>query len=156
MTRSRLAQQVRNFLAHQILGFAGAQQAMADRLSETSLAYKDSPLSVGSARGLNGPAPGQRIVDGAAFGHGDTPLFALMAAPEEAASDRLARFPTLLEGGVRAPVDENGIWLVRPDGYVAVASRAGDWAAVDEYLSSMKSPPHAGLRVGSFSSPTTT
>ena len=61
MTRSRLAQQVRNFLAHQILGFAGAQQAMADRLSETSLAYKDSPLSVGSARGLNGPAPGQRI-----------------------------------------------------------------------------------------------
>ena len=55
-------------------------------------------------------------------------------------------FLALLEGGVRAPVDENGIWLVRPDGYVAVASRAGDWAAVDEYLSSMKSPPHAGLR----------
>jgi hypothetical protein len=34
----------------------------------------------------------------------------------------------------RSSEDENGIWLVRPDGYVAAVSRAGDWKTIDEAL----------------------
>jgi hypothetical protein len=58
----------------------------------------------------------------------------LFAGPDRAGADLFAAFPDLLESGQRAPLDPSGIWLVRPDGYVAMTARAGDWQAGSEYL----------------------
>ena len=61
MVRSRVVQDVRNFLAHRILGFVDAQHAFADRLSEVTIGYPGSPLNSGSSHGFEGPGPGRRI-----------------------------------------------------------------------------------------------
>jgi 2-polyprenyl-6-methoxyphenol hydroxylase-like FAD-dependent oxidoreductase len=133
-TKNPILEHLRNFVARHVLGFEFARHALADRLSEISIAYPDSPLNVGSTHGLNGPAPGHRLIDGAPFGQGDSPRFALIAAPAPEASDLIAKYPALMENGVRAPIDSGGLWLVRPDGYVAAVSRAGDWAPLTEFL----------------------
>ena len=44
------------------------------------------------------------------------------------------RHPDLLEPGLRPPPDANGIWLVRPDGYVAAVARSDDWFKIGESL----------------------
>ena len=48
--------------------------------------------------------------------------------------DLLARHEKLLEGKLREPYKAGGLWLIRPDGYVALAAKSKDWAAVDTYL----------------------
>jgi 2-polyprenyl-6-methoxyphenol hydroxylase-like FAD-dependent oxidoreductase len=125
--RSHLLQDLRNLFAHQILGFSGVRHALADRLSELTIGYPESPLSAGSGAGLNGPGPGQRIVSGPPFGAGERPRFALMAVDTGDALRFLKDYPELLEPALRPPPDAAGIWLVRPDGYVATATRAGEW-----------------------------
>jgi hypothetical protein len=44
------------------------------------------------------------------------------------------RFPRFLEAIVRRPFHDDGMWLVRPDGYVALATKEGRWEEVAEYL----------------------
>jgi len=134
MARSELVQTVRNFVSHHVVGLTAVQHAAASNLTEISLGYPHSPLNAGSAHGLSGPAPGQRIVDGVPFGAGGSPRFALLAAPTDDADARLEKFAALMEPAVRMPPDANGIWLVRPDGYVAAVSRAGEWGPIDECL----------------------
>ncbi len=125
------------------------QHALADRLSEVTIAYPTSPLNTGSAGGLQGPAPGRRIIADKPFGAGDQPRFGLMAADSEAARDFIRRHSTLIEAELRAPPDPAGVWLVRPDGYVAAAAHAGDWAPIEDclarlaYSGSVRSRPAA-------------
>jgi len=135
MARNELVQTVRNFVAHHVMGLTAVRQAAASNLTEISLGYPDSPLNAGSAHGLNGPAPGQRLVEGAPFGAGDSPRFALLAQPGDEANAVLQRHAALLESSVRTPPDAQGIWLVRPDGYVAAASHANDWKPIHDVLS---------------------
>jgi hypothetical protein len=132
--RSHLVQDVRNFLAHRILGFADVQHAIADRLSEVTIGYPESPLNFGSAHGLQGHGPGQRILDPKPFGAGDQPRFALMAADGENARAVMRDHAPLLEAELRPPPSDDGVWLVRPDGYVAAAARAGEWSVIRECL----------------------
>ncbi|HEY5953767.1 MAG TPA: FAD-dependent monooxygenase [Terrimicrobiaceae bacterium] len=134
MTKNPVLQQLRNLVAHYVLGLPAARHAMAERLSETFFGYPHSPLNSGSAAELSGPAPGDRIVDTNPFGAGNAPCFALMAGDASAAKLTVEKFPPLVEAAIRTPPDENGIWLVRPDGYVAAVSRAGDWKTIDEAL----------------------
>lgn len=35
---------------------------------------------------------------------------------------------------MRRPFEKSGLWLVRPDGYVAVATKSRDWLTVLNYL----------------------
>ena len=133
MLKGRIAQDLRNFVAHHILGFADAQHAMADRLSETTIGYPESPLNLG-ANFPGGPAPGQRIIDAAPFGAGDRPRFALMAKDGDEARETLRDYGALLERTLRVPPTDAGVWLVRPDGYVAAAARAGDWGTIRRCL----------------------
>jgi 2-polyprenyl-6-methoxyphenol hydroxylase-like FAD-dependent oxidoreductase len=135
MTKNPVLQQLRNLFAHYVLGLPAARHTMAERLSETFFGYPNSPLNTGSAAGVSGPAPGDRIVDEKPFGSGTAPRFALMAADGSAARSIVEKYPLLVEGGVRTPPDEKGIWLVRPDGYVAAVTHAGDWKTIDEALS---------------------
>ena len=46
----------------------------------------------------------------------------------------IARHRDLLEAETRAPFGDDGIWLARPDGYVAMTATRGDWDKVGAYL----------------------
>jgi 2-polyprenyl-6-methoxyphenol hydroxylase-like FAD-dependent oxidoreductase len=144
--RSHLLQDIRNFAAHRILGFTDVQHAIADQLSETTIGYPNSPINKGSARGVNGPAPGRRIIAEKPFGAGDQPRLALMAGDSERARDFIQRHSTLMEAKLRAPPDPAGVWLVRPDGYVAAAAHAGDWAPIEDCLARLASGSPARSR----------
>ena len=131
--KNPLLQQIRNAFIHRVLGFPFARHAMAERLSEVFFGYPHSPLNSGSARGLNGPAPGERFAR-EAFGAGDAPRFALLAAESPAARDFMEKHSAVMDRALRTPPDEKGIWLIRPDGYVAAVSHAGEWSAIEEGL----------------------
>jgi hypothetical protein len=84
-----------------------------------------------------GPKPGARIAPAAAqtpVGSGPSPRFALFAAASDAAERIAERFPALLEPGLRAPLQKEGLWLARPDGYAACAAKRGDEAVIERYL----------------------
>ena len=132
--RSRIVQDIRNFVAHRVLGFADVQHAIADRLSELTISYPKSPLNRGGTHGLKGPGPGERIVDVRPFGAGEAPRFALMGVESEATRAILNAHEAMLEPELRAPPDAGGLWLVRPDGYVAAVAPVGDVGAIAEAL----------------------
>ncbi len=128
--RSSAAQYARTFVLQRLLGLPFVQHEAASRLAEITIGYPGSPLNTGLADGLVGPTPGQRIVDARPFGAGDTPRFALMANDSPAVRAMLAKYPDLLEPSPRTPPDPAGLWLVRPDGYVAAVARADDPALI--------------------------
>jgi 2-polyprenyl-6-methoxyphenol hydroxylase-like FAD-dependent oxidoreductase len=132
------AQTVRNFVGGLLLGLAPVRRAMADRLTEITIGYPHSPLN--GPHGAGGPAPGERVppVAGATpVGAGNRPRFALFAAAGPEVARMLAEHRDLLEGEPRAPLSEGGAWLVRPDGYVAASAKAGEEAALAQYLAGL-------------------
>ena len=133
MVRSRVVQDVRNFLAHRILGFVDAQHAFADRLSEVTIGCPGSPLNSGSSHKLEGPGPGRQILDSKPFGAGDQPRFALMATDHEVRA-LMQDYAPLLEAEFRSPPNDDSVRLVRPDGYVAAVARAGESTVIRDCL----------------------
>jgi 2-polyprenyl-6-methoxyphenol hydroxylase-like FAD-dependent oxidoreductase len=130
-------QEVRNVVMSLLFGLAPVRKAMANTLAELSIGYPASPLTVPGRHGHAGPAPGERApVTGTAnpVGSGSTPRFAIFAQPGPEGAILISLHPELLEPEIRAPFDEDGIWLVRPDGYVAVVAGSGGWADLDDYL----------------------
>jgi 2-polyprenyl-6-methoxyphenol hydroxylase-like FAD-dependent oxidoreductase len=133
-TRNPVARVLRDAVGHLILGLAPVQHAFADTMTEVSVGYPNSPLNAGSAAGLRGPKPGERIVTEQPFGAGPVPRFALLAKNEEGSRDLLRRYAEIMEERVRQPPEEGGVWLVRPDGYVATAARANNWPLIEASL----------------------
>ena len=134
-------QTVRNNVASLLFGLAPVRRAMANTLAELSVGYPDSPLN-GAGDGARGPRPGERApVTGGdpPVGAGDSPRFALFAEPSEAAAAVIARHRDLLEPACRPPFDGQGVWLVRPDGYVAIASGPEAWPEIGAYLDRLAS-----------------
>ncbi|MCE0744707.1 FAD-dependent monooxygenase [Acetobacter sicerae] len=138
LLRSPLTQRVRNFVVKHGFSIPVIRHAIANRLSGIQIDYPDSPLNMGSARGLRGPEPGQRLISGRSAGRDDVPRFILLARNSAEARAMIARHSDLLASEVRLPPDGNGIWLVRPDGYVAAAAKSGDWKVIDMALNGMK------------------
>jgi hypothetical protein len=135
--RGGLSQVVRNHVASLVFGLPPVRRTVANTLAELSIGYPDSPLTRRGPHARSGPAPGERAPVREVrhpVGAGASPRFALFAAPDEGSAGLVARYPDLLEPETRAPFDDGGIWLVRPDGYVAVADARGAWAGVGEYL----------------------
>jgi 2-polyprenyl-6-methoxyphenol hydroxylase-like FAD-dependent oxidoreductase len=131
-----IAAELRNLVARFALGLAPVQHAFADQMTQVSVGYPHSPLN-GPAFASHGPKPGERVEPVAGeipFGAGDTPRFALLAAPSRAASDLIAGFPQLLESSARTPPDSNSAWLVRPDGYVAAVAPAAGLGSISSVL----------------------
>jgi 2-polyprenyl-6-methoxyphenol hydroxylase-like FAD-dependent oxidoreductase len=127
-----VAQAIRNTLASLLFGLSPVRRAVNTALSELSVGYPDSPLNERRGHAWGGPAAGERAPVREAdqpVGAGGTPRFAVFVAPGEGWAQLAARYPDLLEPSVRPPFEEGGAWLVRPDGYVAMAT-AGD--AVDD------------------------
>jgi 2-polyprenyl-6-methoxyphenol hydroxylase-like FAD-dependent oxidoreductase len=139
-----VAQSIRNLVASVVMGFSPVQRKMADLLSEVAVAYPASPLNAESAHVHDGPRAGDRApirADEPAVGAGSTPKFAAFSEDGEAARVILARYPEFAEAAPRPPYVHGGLWLVRPDGYVALAAKSGAWSEVDAYLAKLAAGP---------------
>ncbi len=126
--RNPVVQTLRNVVGHLMLGLSPVQHAVADTMTEVTIGYPKSPLN-GPAFGGVGPKPGERVTPVAGqvpVGSGDTPRFALFAEKNDVTDQLLRKFEGLLDPDIRPPFHESGIWLVRPDGYVACSSRDAD------------------------------
>jgi len=132
--RNPVAQQIRNVVAHAVLGLAPVQHAASEMVTEVAIHYPESPLNGPALHG--GPRPGARVAPVAGqdpAGSGAAPLFALHAANTPEAGSLAASFGKLVSSHLRPPLgDDGGIWLVRPDGYVACAAR--ETGPVADYL----------------------
>jgi hypothetical protein len=136
-------QACRNLVGHFMLGFRAVQQEFADSMTEVSIGYPHSPLNAHSASGYGGPKPGERapIREGEApVGAGKSPRFALFANDTAASRTLLSKYADLLESSPRTPFADKGIWLVRPDGYVALAEEEDEVREVDAYLAKLAKP----------------
>ena len=134
--KNPVEQAIRNSVGHLMLGLAPVQHALADRMSEVTVGYSKSPLNGAALSG--GPKPGARVAPLTGqipVGAGKSPRFGLFAKSSAAASGLIERFSTVLESDLRPPFREDGLWLVRPDGYVACAAAASDESLIAHYLS---------------------
>jgi 2-polyprenyl-6-methoxyphenol hydroxylase-like FAD-dependent oxidoreductase len=136
--RGDFLQSVRNHLASMVFGISAVRAKAAEALTEISIGYAKSPLNSHGAWVHGGAAAGERapIRDGETpVGAGDSPRFAVCAEEDgDNYATLVSRYPDLLEAGVRRPFSEGGMWLVRPDGYVAVATKRGDWDLFGAFL----------------------
>jgi hypothetical protein len=117
------------------------RHAMANMLSEVSVGYPDSPLNRSCDFEHSGPAPGKRapIRNGEPpVGAGSTPRFALFARENDTLASVAKEFADILEPTLRTPYDTSGLWLVRPDGYVALRAKGDDAQAVQKYLHGLR------------------
>ncbi|MFG1419669.1 FAD-dependent monooxygenase [Xanthobacter sp. V0B-10] len=129
-----VGRQLRNAVAHFMLGLPAIRHAVESQMMEISTGYAVSPLN-GPAGGA-GPRPGTRMPPVAgeeAYGVGDTPRFTLRA-PGVAVIPEEIRHRDLLDPRIRPHAAGQGIALVRPDGYLAMTAADGDWALVDAHL----------------------
>jgi 2-polyprenyl-6-methoxyphenol hydroxylase-like FAD-dependent oxidoreductase len=138
--KNPVLQTLRNVASHFMFGLTPVQHAFADSMTEVAVGYHDSPLNQGNGiHGISGPKPGERVVpssEGAPVGSGPKPLFSLFAEGCPATADLIKRFPDLLEDKPREPFSPEGIWLIRPDGYVGCLSKS--FAETAHYLDKLK------------------
>jgi 2-polyprenyl-6-methoxyphenol hydroxylase-like FAD-dependent oxidoreductase len=137
LIRGEIKQSIRNHIASLIFGLSPIRKALPEVLTELSIGYPHSPLSAGGRSGHGGPAAGERAPirpEETPIGAGSTPRFALFAEDDGAASEIVARYPGILDPNIRKPFHEGGLWLVRPDGYTALATGHRGWDQVAAYL----------------------
>ncbi len=135
--RGSFLQTLRNHATSLALRLASVQRAIMNTMAEVSIGYSNGPLNRAEKSHHSGPATGERApvaTSDSPVGSGDSPRFALFAEADPAGATLFARHSGLLEPATRPPFDTDGIWLVRPDGYVAMAANAGDWDKVSAYL----------------------
>jgi 2-polyprenyl-6-methoxyphenol hydroxylase-like FAD-dependent oxidoreductase len=135
--KNPVAQRLRNLAGRVLLGMPPMAHAVADNMSETTIGYPHSPLNGPELH--HGPKPGERVAPIAGqrpVGAADAPLFTLFAASRPGKGALTRRSSNLLDPEMRAPFQAGGIWLVRPDGYVAMAASASQdgWSKIDDYL----------------------
>ncbi|HEV7480926.1 MAG TPA: monooxygenase, partial [Roseiarcus sp.] len=71
------------------------------------------------------------------FGAGDKPRFTLLASSSPDVVEFLATYPGLLSDTLGTSPSPDGVWLIRPDGYVAATAPSGDLTAVSDVLQRM-------------------
>jgi hypothetical protein len=137
--RNPIAEELRNIVGRVALGLAPVRHAFADQMSQVSVGYPESPMNGPRHRSLH-PAPGQRMapISGRSpFGAGNEPRFTLLASSSPAVADVLASYPKLLNDTLDAPPAPDGVWLIRPDGYVAATTPVGDLSSISDVLRRM-------------------
>ncbi len=148
--RGEIKQSIRDHLASLVFGLSPVQRAISNVVTELSIGYPDSPLNTRGSHLSGGPVAGERapILEGQRpFGAGNSPYFALCAEPEQDCSELIADYPGLVDPNIRKPFAAGGVWLVRPDGYVVLATRKGNLAPVSAFLERIAAPSTAGMRV---------
>lgn len=140
MLKNPVAQTLRNSVARLVFGFAPVMRKMAENLTEMNIAYPDSPLNGPGSHGLAGPRPGERIEPARGQARLDgrpQPQFTLFASPEDA-QPLAGAFPELINPDVHPAIHDRGIWLARPDGYVAAAVSREQAGEIASYLTRLK------------------
>jgi 2-polyprenyl-6-methoxyphenol hydroxylase-like FAD-dependent oxidoreductase len=143
LMKGEAKQNIRNHVASLVFGLTPVRHAMANMLSEVSIGYPESPLNRSCDFEHFGPAPGKRAPirnSEPPIGAGSTPRFALFAAENDTLVSVFSKFADILEPTLRTPYDSSGLWLVRPDGYVALRAKSGDGQVVRKYLEGLRSP----------------
>jgi 2-polyprenyl-6-methoxyphenol hydroxylase-like FAD-dependent oxidoreductase len=138
LLRGGIKQAIRNHVASLLFGLAPVKHTMADVLTEVAIGYHHSPLNGDATAAPGGPMPGKRAPirqEEVPVGSGRLPRFALYADPRNMPPSLLEKFSSIVEPVLRAPFHSGGIWLVRPDGYVALSATTDSWDAVTAYLS---------------------
>ena len=144
--QGEVKQSIRNHIASLLFGINPLHNAVADVLTEVSVDYQGSPLNAPDPYFHEHPVPGERAPIRAGeppFGSGKTPRFAICsdAPSSESAKDAAAvltqTYQDLLEPALRPPFVPGGLWLVRPDGYVALATLPDGWQKIGAYLQSL-------------------
>lgn len=145
--RNPVAQVVRNVVGRIVLGLPQVRHKLSDTFTELDIAYPDSPLSVaaaGAPHGHDAPRAGARWpLDRAApirFGAGSEPRFTVLG-PAALAADLSAAMPDLVEARTLPEGIPQGLWIVRPDGYVGLAAPAGARAGAEVYLEALRRAP---------------
>ena len=110
-------QAARNLAIRVLLGLPAVRQKMATQMSETA-GVRLAPVD------YDGPPPGA----------GRVPRFVLYAAERDRATRLLESFAPLVEPRVRKPLDEHGVLISRPDGYVGFAGGENAWGEAESYL----------------------
>jgi 2-polyprenyl-6-methoxyphenol hydroxylase-like FAD-dependent oxidoreductase len=141
--KNHAGQMLRNFMGNFLLGLAPVRRALANNFTELAIRYPHSPLNGPSAAGsLAGPAPGQRLPprldNSTASALAPSPRFQLFAASGADTGRLMQDYSDLLDPVLRAPLADGGMWLVRPDGYVAAVARDGGGAAFSNYLDKLR------------------
>jgi 2-polyprenyl-6-methoxyphenol hydroxylase-like FAD-dependent oxidoreductase len=134
--RNPVAEELRNIVGRFALGLAPVQHALVDNMSQVSVGYPESPMN-GRGHGSLHPEPGQRaapIAGAPPFGAGEEPRFTLLAASSPAVAGVLSSFPKLLNDALGTPPARNGVWLIRPDGYVAATAPANNLSSISDVL----------------------
>lgn len=146
LLRHPIAQFLRNRIAVATMKRRPVQRFLARQLAGLTVRYRRSPLNETSATGLPPRLKaGHRYPTDRCKAIERQPRFRLAGRIAPSAMTQLAeRFPTLLHPDAIAPA-EVGLWLVRPDGYVAVAAAEGDIAAIERYLTVLLSRPAEAL-----------
>lgn len=133
--KNKLGQFLRNHTASLILGMSPARKFAAQLASELSVGYPHSPLNA-HGKGPS-PHPGERAPisqQESPVGGGNAPQFVVFGEGANIPADVQARYGSLLEPALHRPFTPEGLWIVRPDGYVALSAKAGDWHAVSTYF----------------------
>ena len=74
-------------------------------------------------------------------GVGNDPRLVLHATDGDDMQRFLADHQALVQQTAYAPFEKGYMWLVRPDGYVAIVADAGNWNAMREYLDVIAGQP---------------
>lgn len=151
--KGEIKQSIRNHIASLLFGLSPVQKMVANAIEEVSIGYPNSPLTSPSEHIRGGPAAGERAPMAESqppVGAGDTPRFALFAeSGDERALQILARYANLLEPDMRRPFVAGGLWLVRPDGYIALATKHDGWEDVGTYFDKIMAPSSKNSQTGS-------
>jgi 2-polyprenyl-6-methoxyphenol hydroxylase-like FAD-dependent oxidoreductase len=138
LMRGDFKQAIRNHVTSFIFGLSPVRKKLTDVLTELSICYPKSPLNAGGEYAGDGPKEGERApveAGPSCVGAGDTPRFALYAdGGNEVGAELIAKYSHLLDFQFREPFNRSGLWLVWPDGYVALATRRDQWDEVAKYL----------------------
>jgi hypothetical protein len=141
--RSGLWQQLRNHVASLVFGLSTVRQTMANKLAELSIGYPHSALTATNRHHHCTPTAGERVplVDANSLvPSGVTPRFLLFAAEKSETKGLVARNSQRIDPKIRTPFQDDSIWLVRPDGYVAIVVDSNDSAMIDQYLQRICGP----------------
>lgn len=119
--KNPVMQEIRNFVAHHILGLSTVQQAIGAQLTEVYIHYPDSPLNGPHAR----PQPhlGKRfITETGSIKVEEDERFTLHTTSLKVNQQLFSQFEKMLQPAFYPNTESNTIYLGRPDGYVACSS----------------------------------
>jgi hypothetical protein len=142
--RGGVLQEIRNVAASIMLGLAPVRSAMASKLAEISIAYHEGPMIGPCPRGWSGPRPGERAPvtsEITPVGRGSRPRFELFGAATPAGFELAQRLHGVVDPTIRPPLENDGVCLVRPDGYVAAAAGAEGWPEIEAFIQKLIGKP---------------